>query len=288
MEYLVGWGIAVGIIGSAAALRRALPELLRALAHRVAGRDTPAGPEVAELHQALAAMQTRLGDPRSAWSSRAAYWRSSATASACPARHAAAGTRDSGGRGFGSRIRAAHPPPVPSGLRSASATFLQRTPYPGDSPMRAVAISAGLLVVLLPVLQAQAAPSTTAQALTWGPAPAVFPPGAKMAVVNGDPSKRAPFTVQLSLPAGYKVPPHFHPTAELIEVKQGTLLAGMGDVLDLSKAQAMVVGAKALVPAKLHHFASAKGATVISVTALGPFAMTYVNAADDPQAAGKH
>jgi hypothetical protein len=154
--------------------------------------------------------------------------------------------------------------------------------------MRAVAISAGLLVVLLPVLQAQAAPSTTAQALTWGPAPAVFPPGAKMAVVNGDPSKRAPFTVQLSLPAGYKVPPHFHPTAELIEVKQGTLLAGMGDVLDLSKAQAMVVGAKALVPAKLHHFASAKGATVISVTALGPFAMTYVNAADDPQAAGKH
>jgi hypothetical protein len=108
-----------------------------------------------------------------------------------------------------------------------------------------------------------------------------------MAVVSGDPSKKAPFTVQLSMPAGYKVPPHFHPTAELVEVKSGTLLMGMGDAFDLSKAQAMVVGAKTIVPAKLHHFASTKGATVIAVTALGPFALTYVNPADDPQGA-KH
>jgi hypothetical protein len=153
--------------------------------------------------------------------------------------------------------------------------------------MRAVPVAACLLIVVIPVLQAQAAPTTTAQALTWGPAPAVFPAGAKMAVVSGDPSRKAPFTVQLSMPAGYKVPPHFHPTAELVEVKSGTLLVGMGDAFDLSKAQAMVVGAKTIVPAKLHHFASAKGATVIAVTALGPFALTYVNAADDPQGA-KH
>lgn len=150
--------------------------------------------------------------------------------------------------------------------------------------MRALPVSAGLLLVGIPVLSAQAAPSTAAQALTWGPAPAVFPPGAKMAVVSGDPSKRAPFTVQMDMPAGYKVPPHFHPTAELIEVKKGTLLMGQGDALDLSKTQPMTVGAKTVVPAKLHHFASAKGATVIAVTALGPFALTYVNPKDDPQA----
>jgi hypothetical protein len=47
------------------------------------------------------------------------------------------------------------------------------------------------------------------------------------------------------------------------------------------------LGAKTIVPAKLHHFASAKGATVIAVTALGPLAMTYVNAVDDPQGAKK-
>jgi quercetin dioxygenase-like cupin family protein len=108
-----------------------------------------------------------------------------------------------------------------------------------------------------------------------------------MAVVSGDPSKKAPFTVQLSLPAGYKVAPHFHPTAERVEVKQGTLLVGMGDALDLAKTQALPAGATVVVPAKQHHFAAAKGATVITVTALGPFALTYVNAADDPQAAAK-
>ncbi len=155
--------------------------------------------------------------------------------------------------------------------------------------MRAVPVSACLLLVVMSVLEAQAGATTTAQALVWGPAPAAFPPGAKMAVVSGDPSKRAPFTVQLALPAGYKVAPHFHPTAELVEVKQGTVLMGMGDAFDLSKAQAMVVGTKTVVPAKLHHYASTKGATIIAITALGPFAITYVNPADDPQqAAAKH
>lgn len=153
--------------------------------------------------------------------------------------------------------------------------------------MRAVPVSACLLLAVMPVLLAQAAPTTTAQALTWGPAPAALPPGVKMAVVSGDPSKRAPFTVQLSMPAGYKVAPHFHPTAELVEVKSGTLLVGMGDALDVKKAQAMVVGAKTVVPAKLHHYAITKVPTVISVTALGPYALTYVNPADDPQAAAK-
>lgn len=61
MEYLVGGGIAVGIIVLAASLRRALPELVRALTSRVAGRN-PADLERAEVHTALAALQTRLGD----------------------------------------------------------------------------------------------------------------------------------------------------------------------------------------------------------------------------------
>jgi hypothetical protein len=153
--------------------------------------------------------------------------------------------------------------------------------------MRVVPVSACLLLVVIPVLQAQTAPTTTAQTLTWGPVPAALPAGAKMAVVSGDPSKKAPFTVQVSMPAGYKVPPHFHPTAERVEVKSGTVFMGMGDVLDVSKAQALVTGRSTVVPAKLHHFAVAKAATVIAITAMGPFAITYVNPADDPQAAAK-
>jgi len=119
--------------------------------------------------------------------------------------------------------------------------------------------------------------------LSWGPAPAVFPQGAKMAVVDGDPGKAAPFTVELAFPDGYRIPPHFHPTDETVEVKKGTFIVGMGDTLDVAKTKAMKVGAKGQVPANHHHYAVARGATVVSVTSMGPFAMTYVNPADDPQ-----
>ena len=113
-------------------------------------------------------------------------------------------------------------------------------------------------------------------ALKWGPAPAVFPAGAKMAVVSGDPSKAAPFTVQLSMPAGYVLPPHFHPTAEHVTVKSGRFWVGMGDVMKAAKMMAKAAGDTATVPAKMHHYAKAEGATVVEVSAMGPFAMTYV------------
>ena len=135
------------------------------------------------------------------------------------------------------------------------------------------------------MLHGQDSATANAPKLSWGPAPTVFPKGAKMAVVSGDPGKAAPFTVELAFPNGYKIPPHFHPTDEAVEVKKGTFLVGMGDTLDVSKTNAMKVGDKGQVPAQMHHYGIAKGATVVSVTAMGPFAMTYVNPADEPQTA---
>ena len=147
--------------------------------------------------------------------------------------------------------------------------------------MRAFSLSTCLLLSVAPAIHAQAAPA--ANPLHWGPAPAVLPKGARMAVVSGDPSKAAPFVVELAMPSGYQIAPHFHPTDEVVEVKKGTLLVGMGDKFDLSKAKAMKAGEKTPMAAKAHHFAAAQGATFISVSAMGPFALTYVNPADDPQ-----
>jgi hypothetical protein len=36
------------------------------------------------------------------------------------------------------------------------------------------------------------------------------------------------------------------------------------------------------LPARHHHYATAKGATIVSVSSMGPFGMTYVNPVDDP------
>jgi hypothetical protein len=152
--------------------------------------------------------------------------------------------------------------------------------------MRALSLSACLLLWAV-TLHGQSTSNAKAGTLAWGPAPAVFPRGAQMAVVSGDPGKAAPFTVELSFSDGYRIPPHFHPTDEAVEVKKGVFLVGMGDALDVTKTNAMKAGAKGTVPALAHHYAVARGATEVSITAMGPFAMTYVNPADDPQTAAR-
>lgn len=149
--------------------------------------------------------------------------------------------------------------------------------------MRAIATQAFLLLLGVSTVRAQGAPAAKPAALQWGPAPAAFPKGAKLAVVSGDPGKAAPFVVELSMPAGYRIPPHFHPTDETIEVKKGTFMVGMGDTFAASGMKPMKLGDQGQMPAGAHHFATAKGATIVSVSAMGPFTMTYVNPADDPR-----
>ena len=148
-----------------------------------------------------------------------------------------------------------------------------------------VAGASALALVASPALaQANRTGGTAAaESLTWGPAPAVFPSGAKMAVESGDPSKAGEFVVRLSMPANYRIPPHWHPTDEHVTIRSGTFLVGMGDTLSAAKTKAMTPGDSGSIPAKMHHFALAKTPTVLSIRAEGPFAMTYVNPADDPQ-----
>jgi quercetin dioxygenase-like cupin family protein len=152
----------------------------------------------------------------------------------------------------------------------------------------AAAVAAAMLS-LATVASAQAKPAkatesaSAGKSLTWGPAPAAFPAGAKMAVESGDPSKAGEFVVRLSFPAGYKIPPHWHPTAEHVHIRSGEFLVGMGDALDQSKTMKMAAGDTGSIGAKMHHFAIAPVPTVLSIRAEGPFAMTYVNAADDPR-----
>jgi quercetin dioxygenase-like cupin family protein len=135
------------------------------------------------------------------------------------------------------------------------------------------------------VAQTPAAHASASQhGIQWGPAPAVFPPGAEFAVLEGDPSKAEPFTIRLRFPNGYKIPPHTHPTAENVTVLSGTFLAGMGTQFVESTMQAFGRDDFASIPADHAHYAMARGLTVVQVHALGPFVLTYVNPADTPAA----
>lgn len=113
--------------------------------------------------------------------------------------------------------------------------------------------------------------------------PDVLPPGALLAVISGDPAAPGESTLELSMPDGYRLPPHFHPSYEHVEVREGTLLAGMGDRLDPRQTRPLSAGDSATAPAGMHHFSIAKGRTLLVVTFIGPYTITYVRAEDAPR-----
>ena len=121
--------------------------------------------------------------------------------------------------------------------------------------------------------------------VVFGPAPSVFPPGAEMAVLQGDPSVAGEiFTVRLRFPNGYVIPPHTHPTDEHVTVISGTFLVGLGDTIrNDAFLPPLRRGGFITAPADESHFAKTKGRTVVQVHAIGPFQMTYVDPDDNPE-----
>jgi Cupin domain len=123
--------------------------------------------------------------------------------------------------------------------------------------------------------------------IKWGDAPPSLPKGAKLAVLYGDPSKSGPFCMRLMVPAGYKIPPHWHTQAEAVTVISGTFYLGMGDKMDPAAAHVLMTGGFHYLPPKEHHFAFSKGPAVLQLNGDGPFDITYIDAADNPMKAAK-
>jgi quercetin dioxygenase-like cupin family protein len=126
-----------------------------------------------------------------------------------------------------------------------------------------------------------------ADRVAFGPAPEILPRGAKLAVLEGDPMKPGTYTMRLSMPDGYTIPPHTHPADEHVTVVTGTFLVGLGGRLEASKFTALSAGSFAMLPPGMQHYARAKGKTVIQLHGVGPWSLTYVNPADDPRAKPK-
>lgn len=145
------------------------------------------------------------------------------------------------------------------------------------------AILLGSLALPRAAIAAADAVMVNSETIKWGDAPPSLPKGAKIAVLYGDPSKSGPFCMRLMAPAGYKIPPHWHSQAEALTVISGAFYLGMGDKMDTTAAHALKAGGFHYLPAKEHHFAFSKGASVVQLNGDGPFDITYINAADDPQ-----
>jgi hypothetical protein len=122
------------------------------------------------------------------------------------------------------------------------------------------------------------------QEIKWKDGPASLPPGAKLAVLEGDPGKEGPFVMRLMLPDGMRIMPHWHPKVERITVIHGTFHLGMGDRFEQAMTRPMPAGTYGFWPEGMRHFAWTKGETVLQLHGIGPWSITYVNPTDDPRA----
>lgn len=127
----------------------------------------------------------------------------------------------------------------------------------------------------------------SATEVKWKKGPESLPPGAEIAVLEGDPSKPGPFVFRVRVPDGYSIPPHTHPKAERVTVIAGTFHIAMGEKLDKNSGQAMATGAFGYWPAGMKHFAWVSGETIVQFHGTGPWVINYLNPADDPRSTKK-
>ena len=109
-------------------------------------------------------------------------------------------------------------------------------------------------------------------------------PGARLAVVQGDPGKEGLFVYRLKMPAGYRIPPHLHKASENVTVLSGVFSIGVGEKFDQGKGQELPVGGFVSVPPNHPHYAWVGGTeTVVQVHGVGPTDLRFVNPEDDPR-----
>jgi len=119
--------------------------------------------------------------------------------------------------------------------------------------------------------------------IAWKDGPPSLPKGSQMSVLYGDPTKDGIFVMRLKFPADYKIPPHTHPTDEVVTVVSGAVNFGMGATFDPAKTTAVSAGGVVAMPPGMQHYVQVGQETVVQLSTRGPWNIAYVNPADDPR-----
>ena len=117
----------------------------------------------------------------------------------------------------------------------------------------------------------------------WKPFPA-FPPGARLAVLVGEPTQAGPYLIRVKVPSGVKLMPHKHPEDRIYTVISGVFCIGVGNRFEAEDLKAYPPGSVVVLPGNTWHFHWAKsGEYVTQVTAIGPLGLEYHDSHDDPR-----
>ena len=121
--------------------------------------------------------------------------------------------------------------------------------------------------------------------IKWTDGPDFLPPGAKMAMLEGDITKSGPFVVRVKLPAGYKIQPHALKSKHSVTVLSGNVMLAMGDKFETKNENTLPMGTFVIMPPKMNHFNWVNEEATIQVHGTGPLDVIYVNPQDDPRKA---
>ena len=121
-----------------------------------------------------------------------------------------------------------------------------------------------------------------AATMRWveGP-PAV--PGSRMTVLEGNPREAMLFTMRLAVPAGTRLPLHWHPQDERVTVLSGSVHVGFGDLLDEDAATKFETGDYYVNPANSRHFVWFTEAATLQITGMGPWELHLVEPEAPPK-----
>ena len=104
------------------------------------------------------------------------------------------------------------------------------------------------------------------------------PNGTYQAAVVGDVEKPGPYAARTRIPAGLRIPPHFHPEDRIVLITSGTLYVGYGDKFDETKMVPLPAGSVFTEPGGTSHFTWAKdGDAMLYVTGMGPTGTTWLD-----------
>lgn len=116
--------------------------------------------------------------------------------------------------------------------------------------------------------------------ITWKDAPSIGP-GAKTAVINGDPKSSGPFVMRLKLAPKSKIGVHTHPADENVTVLSGTLYFAAGDKFDAKTAKPFGPGSYFSIEKGKPMFAyTTDEEAVVQLNGIGPWGLTYLDGPD--------
>lgn len=127
-------------------------------------------------------------------------------------------------------------------------------------------------IVLSSVLQANTITSILPNSISlkWVDASSL-PPGAKLAILAGNPKKKEFYVARLKLPANFVIPAHSHLTNEYNTVISGTYYMGTGDRIDKNHIITLPAGSFITFPAGAMHFGFTKEETILEISGIGPW-----------------